>query len=113
MSKSKLVLGLVADELKQCPTDQQIGRLVYGLNLDVVKELFHHLDMPTHKWDGLLSNEHWYNGHLKFFALWEWTQKVKEATFGDLKHALIHVKEDPHILCKVSLIQNRAQYTCT
>lgn len=62
----------------------------------------------THKWDGLLSNEHWYNGHLKFFALWEWTQKVKEATFGDLKHALIHVKEDPHILCKVSLIQNRA-----
>lgn len=39
--------------------------------------------------------------------------EIKEATFGDLKHALIHVKEDPHILCKVSLIQNRAQYTCT
>ncbi|CAC5356684.1 unnamed protein product [Mytilus coruscus] len=102
MLKLTIVLGLVADELKQCPTDQQIGRLVFGLNLEVVKELFHHLAMPTHKWNGLQSNYHWY-GNLKFFALWEWKQKAKEATFSAIQHALMHVKEDPHILCEVSL----------
>ncbi|CAC5415313.1 unnamed protein product [Mytilus coruscus] len=60
--------------------------------------------MSTHKWDGLQSNYHWY-GNLKFFALCDWKQKANGATFGALKYVLLHVKEDPHILCEVSLLE--------
>ncbi|CAG2232219.1 unnamed protein product [Mytilus edulis] len=88
-------------EIEQCPTDQQIGRLVAGLKLEVVKELFVHLEMPMNKWDDI---EHNYpcSSDLNMFALWEWKQKAEMPTFGALKYALTKVNQDFHKLCEVS-----------
>ncbi|XP_052083242.1 uncharacterized protein LOC127720609 isoform X2 [Mytilus californianus] len=97
---SKTCPGLGELEIEQCPSDQQIGRLVAGLKLEVVKELFVHLDMPMDKWEDI---EHNYpcSTDLKMFALWEWKQKAEKATFGALKYALSKVNQDFHKLCEV------------
>ncbi|XP_076086166.1 uncharacterized protein LOC143056873 [Mytilus galloprovincialis] len=97
---SKTCPGLGELEIEQCPTDQQIGRLVAGLKLEVVKELFVHLEMPMNKWDEI---EHNYpcSADLKMFALWEWKQKAEMPTFGALKYALTKVNQDFHKLCEV------------
>ncbi|OPL21609.1 hypothetical protein AM593_05368, partial [Mytilus galloprovincialis] len=91
--------GLGALEIEQCPTDQQIGRLVAGLKQEVVKELFVHLEMPMNKWDEI---EHNYpcSADLKMFALWAWKQKAEMPTFGALKYALTKVNQDFHKLCE-------------
>lgn len=90
--------------MEQCPSDQQIGRLVAGLKLEVVKELFVHLGMPMDKWEDI---EHNYpcSIDLKIFALWEWKQKAEKATFGALKYALTEVNHDFHKLCEVSQLK--------
>lgn len=90
-------------ELDQCPSDQHIGRLVFGLNVEVVRQLFINLDMQAYQWDGL-QYEYTCSGNLKFFALWKWKQKEKNSTFRHLAHALNTVSTDQHKLCEVSMI---------
>lgn len=98
------VSGLGELELGQCPTDQHIGRLVFGLTLEVVRELILHLDMTYQKWDELKYN-YPCSGDLKYFALWEWKQKAKDSTFRALKDALPKVGEDHHKLCEASILK--------
>lgn len=104
VSLSWVFSGLGELEIEQCPTDQQIGRLVAGLKLEVVKEIFVHLEMPMNKWDEI---EHNYpcSADLKMFALWEWKQKAEMPTFGALKYALAEVNQDFHKLCEVSQLK--------
>lgn len=102
MFMRKICLGLGELELGQSPTDQQIGRLVSGLRLEVVKELFLYLEMPVHEWEDL-QNNYSFSEDCKFFALWKWKQKEEESTFLALKNTLTRIGEDHHKLCEVSI----------
>ena len=89
-------------EMKQCPSDQHLRRIVCMLNVNQCRDLAIYLGLETTDWEDIeyrFQNDNVNN--IKFMAVWIWKQKTRKPSFQHLCDAFKECNHNIHCICQV------------